>query len=143
MQRLVGRRRARRQPDRPVRATIPLDAAGGERLHAVSVVLGIDMKFETEFSMRLNGSLHRRASSPLPGKSWCSRPTWGCAGRPMRRSTSPAARRAPSPSGPSQPVNPTALPRAPFDPRSAFNDTATLKMQPPLWEPGVGDSFRC
>jgi hypothetical protein len=135
------------QPDRLQYAlTIPLDAASGERLHAVSVVLGIDMKFETEFSMRLNGSLHLQASSPLPGKSWVQSADLGLrSDEPMRALDLPARPPCAEPvwafREPVKPDGTAASAASILAQYSACNDTATLVSQPPLWEPGVGDSF--
>lgn len=126
--------------------TLPVDVDAGERLHSVSVVLGVDVQFEREFSLRLNGSLHLQAQSPLPGRRWvqsadlalrsdepmrsldlaprppCHQPTWAFA----------------------TPVLPDGAPASAesiLAQYAACNDTVTLAAQPPLWTPGVTHAF--
>lgn len=126
--------------------TVPLDAAAGERLHSISVLLGVDVNFAREFNLRLNSSLHMQASSPLPGRTWVQTADLALrSDMPQRSLDLPV--REPCPERTWAFQQPVLLDGAPASATSILeryapcNDTAVLIAQPPLWTPGVSDSF--
>lgn len=126
--------------------TVPVDVDSGERLQSISVIAGVDVRFDREFRMRMNSSLHFQAASPLPGKAWrqvadldlrssepqrsldlpqrppCVAPTWAFE-RPVLAGGSPAS---------------TA---SILEQYARCNDTAVLNAQQPIWTPGVSSTF--
>lgn len=126
--------------------TMPVDVENGERLHSISVILGVDVRFEREFRLRMNSSLHLQAASPLPGKAWTQ-----VADLELR--SSEPQRSLDLPQRPScatlawalrRPVMPDGSPASAASILSQYttcNDTAVLNAQPPIWTPGVSETF--
>lgn len=134
-------------PDRLQYAlTIPLDADAGERLHSVSVLVGVGVRFDREFSLRLNSSLHMHASSPLPGREWRQTADLTLSSAAPQRSLDLVPRPpCPSPTWAfEQPVQTDGAPASIasiLSQYAACNDTVALNAQPPVWTPGVTSSF--
>lgn len=125
---------------------IPVDADAGERLHSVSVVLGVDVAFDKEFRLRLNGSLHLQAASPLPGRAWVQSADLTLRSDQPQRSRDRSAREpCPEPTWAfARPVLPSGAPASAasiLEQYTACNDTVALVAQPPLWTPGVSSDF--
>lgn len=128
------------------RLEIPVDAAAGERIHSVSVILGVDVSFQREFSLRLNSSLHLQASSPLPGKAWTQTADLTLRSNdPQRSFDLPPRDPCPKPVWAfKQPMLPNGFPASAgtiLAQYAACNDTAVVTAQPPVWTPGIDDKF--
>ena len=125
---------------------IPLDAHAGERLHSVSVIIGVEAQFQKEFSLRLNSSLHLQASSPLPGKVWQQTADLALRSDRLQRSKDlPAREPCPTPVWAfREPVLRNGAPASTASilaQYAACNDTMVLDAQPPIWTPGVSETF--
>jgi len=125
---------------------VPLDNDGGERLHSISVLLGVDVAFHHEFDLRLNASLLMEANSPLPGSVWNQTADLVLRSEEPLRSKALGRRDAcPSPTWALQePVLPSGKATTAASILASYahcNDTAALVAQPQLWTPGIDGSF--
>lgn len=127
---------------------VPLDAAAGEELLSVSVLLGVDVSFAREFNMRMNGALHFQHSAPFAGKRWRQTGELQLRSREPQRAFDIGTRSACS--------EDTWMLQQPYAAdggaisvegvldryvAAKCNDTVALDASPPLWTAGVGDSF--
>jgi len=125
---------------------MPLNATARERLLSVSVVLGLDVAFTREFKLRMNSSLHLVADSPLPGRRWQQTADLVLRSqRPQRPKD--YGRREPCPDPTWALQTPVLASGAATGAGSILatyatcNDTAALDPQPPIWTPGISNSF--
>lgn len=126
--------------------TMPVDADAGERVHSVSVIVGLDVRFESEFRLRFNASVHLQAASPLPGRAWRQTADLTLQSDAAQRSLDlPPRPPCPTPTWafmtPVQPDGAPASVRSILEQYAACNDTVALVAQPPVWTPGVSDTF--
>lgn len=134
-------------PDRlQYKLTMPIDSAAGERLHAISVVLGLEVLFSNEFSLRLNASVNLQAASPLPGRALRQVADLVLRSKDPQRSLDlPTRPPCPHPTWAFQhPVQANGAPASVasiLDQYVTCNDTVVLHAQPAVWTPGVGDVF--
>jgi len=125
---------------------MPLDAAAGERLLSMSVVLGLDVAFTRHFELHMNSSVRLEASSPLAGRRW--QQTADLALRSKEPQLSLVMRpREPCPTPtwalqtPSVPSGAAASAASILESYASCNDTAVAVAHPPNWQPGISSTF--
>lgn len=127
---------------------VPLDADGGERLHGLTVLLGLEAVYASDrfADLRLNGSVLVAHQSGLAGARWRQHADVGL------RTSSPLRPASLEPRKPcaspfwllQQPLSLDGQPitaEAEVDRYAACNETLALTAQPPLWTPGATDLF--
>ena len=125
---------------------MPIDADAGERVHAASVIVGVDVHFHQEFQLRMNASLRFEASSPLPGVAMQQTADLVLRSNHPQRSLD-LSMREPCPQPvwalrePLQPTGAATTAEAVLAQYASCNDTAVLAPQPAVWTPGVASSF--
>jgi len=127
---------------------VPLDADGGERLHGLTVLVGVEAVYASDrfADLRLNGSVLVQHQSGLPGARWRQHADVGLrTTNPLRPASMESRKPCASPFWLlQQPLGLDGQPttaEAEVDRYDACNDTLTLAAQPPLWTPGAASSF--
>jgi len=125
---------------------LPLDSAAGERLHALTLLVGVEVIYQSQSSLSLNGTLSVQHSSALSGSRWRQFADLQLhTQHPLRPSS--MSRREPCAEDSwmlQQPLGfdgQAVTAEAEMDRYNACNDTVRLVPHAPLWTPGVTDSF--